>query len=209
MRSIGGIILAAGGSTRLGQPKQLLEFHGETLVHASVRAAQEGGCDRVCVVTGHAREAVEKAVADLRPLLVHNENWQRGMGSSVRVGVSAVQAASAFVLLACDQPAVDAEVIRSLIELHHRTGRAIVASHYSGTLGIPALFHASVFNELQTLPDDRGAKAVIERNIAEVTRLEFAAGALDVDSPHDLRTWRTLYGDNTRGRAASREKRDV
>ena len=77
MRRIGGIILAAGGSTRMGEPKQLLEFHGESLEHAAVRAAQEGGCAVVCVVTGHAREVVENAVADLRLLLVHNERWQR------------------------------------------------------------------------------------------------------------------------------------
>ncbi|HZJ16548.1 MAG TPA: NTP transferase domain-containing protein [Chthoniobacteraceae bacterium] len=76
MRRIGGITLAAGGSTRMSEPKQLLEFHGESLEHAAVRAAQEGGCDVVYVVTGHARGAVENAVADLRPL-VHNERWQR------------------------------------------------------------------------------------------------------------------------------------
>ena len=97
MRRIGGIVLAAGGSTRLGEPKQLLEFDGETLVHAAVRAAQEGGCDVVCVVTGHASTAVENAVADLRPLLVHNEDWQRGMGSSIRLGLNIIQPASAVV----------------------------------------------------------------------------------------------------------------
>jgi molybdenum cofactor cytidylyltransferase len=206
MRRIGGIILAAGGSRRLGQPKQLLEFHGETLVHASVRAAQEGGCDRVCVVTGHAREAAEKSVADLCPLLVHNEDWRRGMGSSIRLGGAAIQPVSAVVLLACDQPAVDAAVVRSLIEMHHRTGAAIVASHYSGTLGIPALFDDSHFSSLQNLPDDRGAKAVIEANLAAVTSLEFPAGSLDVDSPEDLRAWRTLSSKNATVGAGSREK---
>ena len=189
MHNVGGIILAAGGSTRFGQPKQLVEFEGETLVHAAVRAAQAGGCDRVCVVTGRAREDVEAAVADLRPIFVHNESWARGMGSSVRLGGLALQDASACVLLACDQPAVDAKVVRSLIELHDRTGCAIAASHYSETLGIPALFHASLFCELQNLPDARGAKALIEINLARVMQLEFPLGALDIDSQDDLRAW--------------------
>jgi molybdenum cofactor cytidylyltransferase len=197
MRRIGGIVLAAGGSMRLGEPKQLLEFHGETLVHAAVRAAQEGGCDIVCVVTGHARAAVENAVADLGPILAHNEEWPRGMGSSVRLGLSATHPVSAIVLLACDQPAVEGKVIRSLIERHDQTARAIVASHYSGTLGIPALFAQSCFEELQGLPDDRGAKAVILADPARVTPFEFPGGALDIDFPDDLRMWqtRTAVGD--------------
>jgi molybdenum cofactor cytidylyltransferase len=190
MRRIGGIVLAAGGSTRLGEPKQLLAFGGETLVHSAVRAAQEGGCDVVCVVTGHASEAVENAVADLRPLLVQNENWQRGMGTSVRLGLQSIQPASAAILLACDQPTVDAGVIHSLIEQHDQTAQPIVASHYSGTLGIPALFAASCFAELHLLPDSRGAKSVIEADPGRVSRFNFPAGALDIDSRQDLRAWR-------------------
>jgi molybdenum cofactor cytidylyltransferase len=191
MRSIGGVILAAGGSTRLGEPKQLLESAGETLVHAAVRAAREGGCEVVCVVTGRAGKEVENAVADLHPLIARNEDWERGMGSSIRVGVNAIQPVSAVVLLACDQPAVDGEVIRSLIKLHEQIGRAIVASHYMGTLGIPALFAESCFAELLSLPDERGAKAVIQRDAERVAKFEFSDGALDLDSPEDLQAWRT------------------
>ena len=141
-------------------------------------------------MTGHARVDVENAVADLSPLLVHNENWQRGMGSSVRLGMSAIQLASAVVLLACDQPAVDGVVVRSLIERYHQTGQPIVASQYSGTLGIPALFDQSRFPELHALPDDRGAKAAIQANPARVAAFHFPAGACDLDSPDDVRAWR-------------------
>jgi molybdenum cofactor cytidylyltransferase len=190
MRRIGSIILAAGGSTRLGQPKQLLEFNGEPLIHAAVRGAKEGGCDPVCVVTGHAHREVENAVADLQPLLVHNESWQRGMGSSIRLGLNAVLPISAVILLTCDQPAVTAQVICALIELHDQTAQPIIASHYSGTLGIPALFDQSCFAELQALPDDRGAKAVIQTNPARVTPFDFPEGAFDLDSAADLHAWR-------------------
>ena len=190
MPGIGGIILAAGGSTRLGEPKQLLAFHGETLVHAAVRAALEGGCDKVCVVTGHEREAVEEAVAGLHPLLAHNHDWRRGIGSSIRTGLAAVLPVSAVVVLLCDQPAVSSELIRSLIGQHAQTGRAIAACHYAGTHGIPALFDASCFAELEALPDDRGAKAVIEADPGRVALVDFAAAAIDIDSPGDLRAWR-------------------
>jgi molybdenum cofactor cytidylyltransferase len=190
MRTIGGVILAAGGSTRMGEPKQLLEFQSESLVHAAVRAAREGGCGIVCVVTGHAREAVENAVADLRPVFVHNEHWPRGMGRSVRLGVSAIRNVSAVVLLACDQPAVNAETVRSLIAQYDRTRHPIVASRYAGTLGIPALFDQSCFPELRALPDDHGAKLVIHAKPERVAPLDFPAAALDLDSPEDVQAWR-------------------
>ncbi|QIF05909.1 nucleotidyltransferase family protein [Roseimicrobium sp. ORNL1] len=190
MHRIGGIVLAAGGSTRLGSPKQLLRLQGESLVRTAVKAAQQGGCDLVCVVTGHAREAVEKELTHARPLLVHNEKWGRGMGSSIRLGVTAVQPASAVILLACDQPAVDAQVVRSLIAEHYRTGQAIVASQYSGTCGIPVLFDESCFPELANLADDRGAKSIIEADMGRVAHLAFPEGALDLDSPADLEAWR-------------------
>jgi molybdenum cofactor cytidylyltransferase len=190
MRRIGGIILAAGGSTRLGEPKQLLEFNGETLVHAAVRAALAGGCDVVCVVTGHAPEAVEESVADLSPQLVHNADWQRGIGSSLRLGLSCIQPVSATVVLACDQPAVTADIVRALIDLHDRTRREVIASLYSGTLGIPVLFGQSCFAELQGLPDDRGAKAVIRADPTRVAVFDFHEGSFDLDSQEHLEAWR-------------------
>jgi molybdenum cofactor cytidylyltransferase len=152
--------------------------------------AREGGCDVVCVVTGRSGNEVEKAVADLGPLIAQNENWDRGMGSSIRVGVNAITPVSAVVLLACDQLAVDEDTIRSLIQVHEQTGRVIVASQYAGTLGIPALFDQSCFAELLSLPDDRGAKAVIQSDAARVAHFDFPDGALDLDSPEDLQAWR-------------------
>lgn len=189
MRGIGGLILAAGGSTRLGEPKQLITLHGETLVHAAVRAAQEGGCDPVCVVTGHAGGAVAEAVADLCPLRVHNDEWPRGIGHSLRLGLAHLPPVSAVVILACDQPAVTRDIVRALIEQHQQSGCAIAAAHYAGTTGIPALFDAACFPELRELPDDRGAKAVILADPRRVTTLSFEAGAYDLDTPADLQAW--------------------
>lgn len=189
MRGIGGLILAAGGSTRLGEPKQLVTMHGETLVHAAVRAAQEGGCDPVCVVTGHAGAAVADAVADLHPLRVHNDEWPRGIGHSLRLGLAHMPPVSAVVILTCDQPAVTRDIVRCLIERHQQSGCAIAAAHYAGTAGIPALFDATCFPELRELPDDRGAKAVILADPRRVTTVAFEAGAFDLDTPDDLRSW--------------------
>jgi molybdenum cofactor cytidylyltransferase len=201
MANIGAIILAAGGSSRLGEAKQLLTFpDGETLVHSAVRAAKEGGCKIVCVVTGETDERVVQAVADLHPIVVRNEKWSRGIGSSIRLGVQQLAGSelSAIVLLACDQLALDAAIVRALIARHEETGKAIVASHYGDTLGIPALFDRSCLGDLQRLPDDKGAKSLIKADAERVALIEFPEGALDLDSPADVRTWRARCSTEAR-----------
>lgn len=200
MGHVAAIVLAAGGSSRLGEPKQLLVIEGETLVHSAVRVAQEGGCELVCVVTGEAHEQVAQAVSDLDPIVVRNRTWTRGIGSSIRLGVQqlAVRDVSAIILLACDQPALGVDIICAIIARHEETGQAIIASRYAGTLGIPALFDRSCFEELQSLADDRGAKALIEADAARVALIEFPKGALDLDSPADVQTWRARCSKEAR-----------
>jgi molybdenum cofactor cytidylyltransferase len=124
MGRVGAVVLAAGNSSRLREPKQLLEFNGEALVHSAVRAALGGRCEIVCVVTGAERETVETAVADLHPLLVHNREWRRGIGSSIRSGVQGLCDCSALVLLACDQPALDSRIVRALIRTYEKNWTA-------------------------------------------------------------------------------------
>jgi molybdenum cofactor cytidylyltransferase len=190
MGGVGAVVLAAGNSSRLGQSKQLLERNGETLVHSAVRAAIEGGCEIVCVVTGAEREVIEGAIADLNPVLVHNAEWRGGIGSSIRLGVKHLWDCSAVVLLACDQPALSASIIRALMPTHDETRRSIVASHYAETLGIPALFSCDCFDELLDLPDDHGAKTLMVANPSRVAQIEFPDGEVDIDTPEDLQTWR-------------------
>jgi molybdenum cofactor cytidylyltransferase len=191
MADVGAVVLAAGGSSRLGEPKQLLAFaNGETLVHSAARAAREGGCKKVCVVTGASHDRVAQAVFDLRPIVIRNRNWSRGIGGSIRLGVSRLPDVSAIVFLTCDQPGLDAEIIRALIARHEETGRAIVASRYANALGTPALFERSCFAALQNLPDESGAKSLIETEPSQVAQIDFPAGALDLDSPADLQMWR-------------------
>jgi len=195
MGDIGAIVLAAGGSCRLGQPKQLLTLSDrETLVHSAVRSAREADCAKVCVVTGAAHDQVAAAVSDLHPTIARNPDWSRGIGTSIRVGVSQLSDLSAIVLLTCDQPSLDAQIIRALISRHEETGPAIIASHYANTLGTPALFPRSYFPKLQSLPDKAGAKILIEMAIERVERVDFPAGAFDLDSPSDLRAWREPLG---------------
>lgn len=195
MRNVGAVILAAGGSSRLGQPKQLLSFQGESLLRRAVRSALEAGCMCVTVVTGDARDRIEIELRGTSAVTVENLEWQRGIGTSVRCGLrhllSSRPEIDAVILLACDQPFLDTDVITSLVARHEDSGKPIVASSYAGTLGIPALFHRSCFESLLALPDDSGAKMLIESRSGDVAHVEFEKGALDIDTPHDFEQMRT------------------
>lgn len=199
---IAAVILAAGGSSRLGKPKQLVEFRGKSLLRRIVDAAAEAKCLPVVVVIGSETEKTREELAGTSAIAVENKNWQRGIGASIRAGVqgaidnaieegppSAVSKPpllEAIVLLTCDQPFVEAQTIHELIALFEKTRKAIVASSYSHTLGVPALFNRSCFAELLALDDDSGAKPIILSKRERVAEIPFPEGKIDIDTVEDL-----------------------
>jgi molybdenum cofactor cytidylyltransferase len=190
MRDIGAIILAAGGATRFGGAKQLVKFRGETLVRRSLRAATEGGCAPVAVVVGDFGSLVKAELAEAPGCVVENPEWRRGIGTSIRCGLRFLLGSrpelDVAIVLACDQPFVEGGTVAALIAERRRSGKAIVASHYANTLGIPALFDRSCFAALLALPDDSGAKAVVHSQREEVASVEFEKGAIDIDTLADF-----------------------
>lgn len=189
MRRIAAVILAAGGSSRFGAPKQLLRFRGETLVLRAVRVATEAGCAPVVVVVGESGTAIRPELRESAALIIENPEWQRGLGTSVRRGTQFVIESApdieALVLMVCDQPLVESSTIAALVTQHAGTRKLIVASSYSNTAGVPALFDRSCFAALLALPDDSGAKSVIEARPDDVASVSFEAGAIDIDTPAD------------------------
>jgi molybdenum cofactor cytidylyltransferase len=189
MQKIGAVILAAGSSSRMGQPKQLLSLRGKTLVRACIDAVSEGGCSPVVVVTGSDSEKVHLELANVNPVEVRNTKWQRGIGSSIRSGVQALidhaPNVEAILLLVCDQPAVNGHFIERLIAARNTTMKDIVASGYADTVGVPALFDRSLFKDLLSLGDKAGAKSIILQKPERVEQLPFPDGAIDVDTWED------------------------
>lgn len=196
---IASVVLAAGGSTRLGQPKQLLRYAGETLVARTARTAITAGCHPVVVVTGANNIQVEAALEALPSVRsVHNGDWETGMGSSTRAGILALDASGtefdAVLLLVCDQPLVNEDVLLRLCAAHRETGSNVVASEYGGVWGVPCLFDRALLPELAALDGASGAKSVIERHrrIGDATAILFPGGAFDVDTPADWERWQEL-----------------
>jgi molybdenum cofactor cytidylyltransferase len=186
---IGIVILAAGGSTRMGQPKQLLPHRRSTLLrHTAEVALAQAGAPVVVVLGSHA-EQVRPTLDGLPVMIAPNAGWHTGMGSSLRVGLSALLAAhpdlAAAIFLVCDQPLLCESTLADLIVAFRASSRPIVASAYADTLGVPALFAASHFPALLRLAGDEGARHLIQRNHAEVLAFPFPGGAIDLDTPAD------------------------
>lgn len=190
MRGIGAIILAAGGSTRFGAPKQLLEVGGTSLVRRAVEAAIGGGCEPVVVVAGAVCAELEDELRESPVEVVFNSEWERGIGTSIRCGLQHLLGADndvgGVVLLACDQPFVDARLIGDLIAAARNAEKPMSACRYANTLGIPAFFDCLRFRHLQALADDAGAKNLITRSGTEVAEVAFERGAIDIDTPADF-----------------------
>lgn len=185
------IILAAGGSRRLGQPKQLLNFEGESLLERSLRLAREAGAAPVLAVLGANFASICAAVGFERAIPVLNDQWQSGMASSIHAGLSeaevrAPEHAGALVMT-CDQPRLTAQHLENLLKAFQEHGaKLIVASAYAGTKGTPAVFPRSVFGDLRALQGDKGARSLLAKATCPVLALPFAGGEIDIDLPADL-----------------------
>jgi molybdenum cofactor cytidylyltransferase len=189
MRPVGLVILAAGGSSRLGRPKQLVEYRGRSLLRHVAEVAVGSVCRPIVVVLGAHAPQLE---AELRGLPVHvaeNQEWARGMATSLHRGLETLAAIDggigAVVILLCDQPLVSIQTINALVEASRTAGKRIVASEYAGVVGVPALFDRSLLPELLALDGEEGARRVIARHADAVHRVPFPGGATDIDTPQD------------------------
>jgi len=187
---IAAVILAAGASTRLGRPKQLLRYRGSSLIRRAVDCAVEAGYGPVVVVVGAVADAVSAEVDGLPVEVVRNDAWQEGMGSSIRAGVEALEdrqsQVRAAALLACDQPRLTPGILRDLVQAFDGAEGRMVACEYAGTVGVPALFERSRFADLLKLRGPGGAKSVLEAHPADVVRMPWPDGSIDIDRPEDL-----------------------
>jgi molybdenum cofactor cytidylyltransferase len=185
------IILAAGSSSRLGQPKQLVNVDGVPLLRKSVLAALEANYSPVVVVLGSNAAEHRNLISHLPVEIVLHTEWKKGMGSSLKVGLRQLlqnnHEATAVVVMVCDQPLLTSAHLTALRDAYRKSRKPIIASKYNGVTGVPALFDHSLFSELQKIKDSQGAKAVIENNLKLVETISWEEGRLDIDSPEDLK----------------------
>lgn len=205
---LAAILLAAGGSTRLGSPKQLLrDAHGETLVHRSARTLLQAGCWPVIVVTGSSAEEVTSSIEDLQVEVFLNPSWREGMGSSVAAGSTYVAAtaptADGLLVAACDMPGIDVTHLQALMDCSEYGIKRAASSYQDDSsdqvIGIPAVFPRSDWPSLMKLQGDQGARALLRREPPATVPL--TGGRFDIDTPQDVEKWRATMNPMAHDRA--------
>ncbi|MBD2743906.1 nucleotidyltransferase family protein [Coleofasciculus sp. FACHB-1120] len=201
---VGLIILAAGASTRMGTPKQLLLYQGRSFLRHTAEIAIASLCQPIVVVLGANAEQIKPEVSELPIQIVENPQWAEGMSSSIRVGIEALdnlnQSLDAVAIALCDQPFISSQLLNQIVEAYQVTRRPIIASEYAGSLGVPALFSRALFPELMSLKTTEGAKQIIKKHSPEVFRIPFPGGAIDIDTPKDYQEFQALADESLQSR---------
>ena len=187
---VGGLLLAAGGSSRLGTPKQLVIFQGKTLLRRAAETLIESECEPVVVVLGAEVEMSNTELSGLPVTVCVNEDWRTGMSSSIKTGLNAMlnlePDLDAVMITLCDQPDVTAENINAFVTEFRLSRSRIVAAEYENIAGVPALFAKELFGKLLDLTGDRGARDLIRQSSDGLVKLPLKAAAIDIDSIDDL-----------------------
>ena len=190
---VGIVILAAGSSSRMNRSKQLLEVGGESLLLKSVRIALQSKTEKIVVVLGANETAHRKLIDQLPVEIVSNPKWQKGMGSSLKKGLQHILQIlpdmKSVIVMVCDQPLLTTAHLNQLIESSVSTKTSIVASYYSTTAGVPALFKKDLFDQLLCIEDREGAKSIIQKNGSVIKTVEFPGGEIDLDTKFDYDTF--------------------
>ncbi|MGZ4877561.1 MAG: NTP transferase domain-containing protein [Candidatus Angelobacter sp.] len=188
---VSAVVLAAGISRRMGTPKQLLRIDGETMLERTLKNVRASNVSEIVLVLGYAAESVKKEISTEGVKIVHNPNYEQGMGTSLRTGLAAVDAnATAALIVLADQPWVGSDTLNSLIACHGESTPQIIIPTYKGFRGNPVLLDRSVFPELQGLTGDVGCRAIFGEHTENILKLpvDDPGILLDVDSRDDFET---------------------
>lgn len=182
------LLLAAGASSRMGQPKMFLTYEGKTLLQHTAAVAA-GISHPVFVVAGEHYAAMKTSLAAFPVHLIHHEQWQLGIGSSIAAGIGGILRAGyrpdAVIITVCDQPFLHTELLQEMVMVQALSGKGIVACAYSDTLGTPVLFASKYLPALQDLNGQQGAKRLLQQFPQDVATVLFPEGSIDIDTPED------------------------
>ena len=181
------LVLAAGASTRLGQPKQLVKLGGRPALHIVVSNAVALAGNAVTVVVGAQAREMTHLLAHSPASVIVNRFWEEGMGASLRFGVASLPpGCDAVLILLGDQVGVNADDLKRLAAAWKGEQSLIAASMYEQRVGVQAIFHRLCFSEMDELRGDQGARSVLERNSYRLIRVPMSNAAIDLDTPEDL-----------------------
>jgi molybdenum cofactor cytidylyltransferase len=189
MKNIDLILLAAGESSRLGRPKQLLPMVDKTMIEHLIEEAITSNVANIFVVLGANKDKISEKIKHYNIEALINEEYKSGMSSSIKLGLNYLlkhkRKPDALIIMLCDQPFVSSVIINKIIEKYLATNFPIVNCNYGSSYGPPVLFDQSLFDELLTMKGMEGAKEVVQQNRNKLTHIYFPQGIKDIDTEED------------------------
>lgn len=186
-KNIYAIILAAGESSRFGSPKQLVNWQKNNLLQHAINITKSLFDNNIIVVLGANAGLIQSRLNESEITIETNNDWQSGISSSIQAGIKALpEDTEAVMILLCDQPLLEQSSLKKLIDLWQQRTNSIVASEYLDTLGVPAIFPATFFSQLESLQGDKGAKQLLMSMQEQVLTLSVPEAGIDIDTQNDF-----------------------
>lgn len=183
--------MAAGSSSRMGQPKQILSWKGRTLIEATITKVLRLNTTKTIVVLGANKEKIISKIESYPIEVIYNPNWDRGLGNSIAFGVNYIQnnfKPEAVLIVLADQPLIKNAYLEAMMASFETNKNQIIATQYpNGKLGVPALFDESYLQELSNINGDKGAKAILEKYTNLVMSTQIDTNVFDVDTKEDYK----------------------
>ncbi len=178
--------MAAGGSSRMGSPKQLLPWNNSTLIETAIKTALASSSGKIFVVLGANSNQISQHITSYDVETLYNMHWVKGLGHSIAAGVKHIMSHDSFngvLVMLADQPLISSDDLDKLIASFKEGKRQIVATQYENTrIGVPAIFDQFYYQQLATLNEDKGAKEVLLANKEHILAIELSNKLLDIDT---------------------------
>jgi molybdenum cofactor cytidylyltransferase len=194
-KKIAAVILAAGGSSRLGRPKQLLDWFGKPFIKQLIDITLKAELDPVIVVTGSSHEEVVQAIKDEKVVIVRNEKWKSGQSSSMQAGCKTLKNydVDAFIIFLCDQPQVPLELINTIRLAAQDDEFDIIATSVNDRICPPTLFKTGCIDGIMSLTGDQGGKALFNSYKTQIFNWKDERLLQDSDTEADYLILKKLY----------------
>lgn len=190
-KNLGVVILGAGSSSRMGQPKQLLEYQKKTLLQNTIDTTRHLNFSSKVVVLGANADQILHSINAEGFRIKINSEWQEGISSSIRMGVSQSlsdhPSIEHILFLLTDQPFVSDQLLHKLMKMHLEGNKSITGSKYNNIVGVPAIFARPIFPQLIEMSGDMGARYIINKYPHDVAAVDFDMGYFDIDTKEDYR----------------------
>ncbi|TJY34659.1 nucleotidyltransferase family protein [Pontimicrobium aquaticum] len=197
-KNIATLIMAAGSSSRMGQPKQLLPWNNTTLIENAITNALQLDTSKTIVVLGANSEQIISKIESYPIEIIHNPNWEKGLGNSIAFGVNHIKnnnPIDGVLVVLADQPLIHSSYLKEVVSVFNANKHQIIATKYpNGKSGVPALFDTFYLEELSIIDGDKGAKAILEKYADSVITIQLDTSILDVDTEEDYNKLKSLRG---------------